>query len=265
MKNYKAFLNVLFLLCYFTDIPAQEEFKIQDPEKHFSKKDKRIFERAVNYEAAFYSRIFPDKKVNFSDIKFTVIPDQITYAAYIKKSGGAVHVNSAGVYFPSTRELVVCTSKKFRGGFVGVLCHELSHAFLHTHSGDRNSPAWLNEGLAVYLQEMAFEKKKITHRINHRFVVRVKTLIELKDLNLSDFVTWDYRKFSTESFAQEGYGYAVGYCIAFFLMQRDEDNAITIFRNLIDRQSSKEVFDDYYTGGFAQFEKDFMEYFDSIE
>jgi hypothetical protein len=261
MKNYKAILSILFLLLYFTNIPAQEEFKIQDPEKHFSKKEKRTFERAVNYEAAFYNRIFPDRKADFSDIKFTVIPDQITYAAYIGKSGGAVHANSPGIYFPATHELVVCTSKRFRGGFVTVLCHELSHAFLHIHAGGKNIPAWLNEGLAVYLQEMTFDRKKMTHRVNRRSVARVKTLIELKDLNLSDFVTWEYWKFSVESFAQEGYGYAVGYCMTLFLMQRDEDNAVAIFRNLIGEQSSKEVFDNCYDGGFAKFEKDFMEYF----
>jgi hypothetical protein len=137
----------------------------------------------------------------------------------------------------------------------------LSHAFLHLHSGDKNIPAWMNEGLAVYIQEMSFNKKKIKQRINTQSIARVKTLIEIKDIDLSEFVNWNYQKFSAESFSQEGYGYAVGYCMVLFLMQYDEDKSITIFRNLIGEQTTVEVFNDHYTGGFAQFEKDFMEYF----
>jgi uncharacterized protein YjaZ len=261
MKNNKRLWGILFFLFVFTNIPAQEEFKIQDPEKHFSTKEKQIFERAIHYEATFYDRIFPDKKIDFSAIKLTVVPNPIAFALYVSNSGSNVHKNSPGVYFPSKRELVVCTAKKYRKTFVETACHELSHAFLHLHSGGKTIPAWLNEGLAVYLQKMTFGKKKITQRVENRHITRVKTLIDLKDLNLSEFVSWNYQKFSFESFTQEGYGYAVGYCMVLFLMQRDENNAITIFRNLIGEQTSIEVFDNNYPGGFAHFEKDFMEYF----
>lgn len=260
MRRSKAIWGILFLLFFYTAILAQGEFKIQDPEKHFSKKEKQIFERAVNYEAAFYNRIFLNKKVDFSDIKFTVIPNQIEFGLYLMRFGIKTPKNSSGIYITSTHELVVCTDKKFRKDFIRILCHEVSHAFLHIHSGDKIIPAWLNEGLAVYLQVMTYEKEKITQRIDQRSVARVKTLAELKDLELSDFVTWDYQKFSVESFTQEGYGYAVGYCMVLFLMQHDEENAIAIFENLIGEKSAEEVFDTYYTGGFSQFEKDFMVY-----
>jgi hypothetical protein len=180
---------------------------------------------------------------------------------YLQELGSVAHKNSPGVYFSKTRELVVCTDKKYKKDFVKIACHELSHAFLHLHSENKNIPAWLNEGLAVYLQEMTFDRKKITQRINPLHVARVKTLIELKDLDLSEFVKWNYQKFVVESFSQEGYGYAVGYCMTLFLMQHDEDKAMTIFRNLIGEQTAIDVFNDCYPGGFAQFEKDFIEYF----
>jgi hypothetical protein len=261
MKNSRSILSILFLLLSFAGVSAQDNVKIQDPEKHFSKKEKQIFERAIHYEAEFYNRIFPDKKIDFSDIKFTVVPSQIGYMLYLRKLGAVAHKNSPGIYFPATHELVICSDKKYKESFVKISCHELSHAFLHLHSGGKNIPAWLNEGLAVYLEEMTFDRKKIKQRINSRNIARVKTLIELQDLNLSEFVTWSYQKFSAESFTQEGYGYAVGYCMTLFLMQHDEDKAITIFRNLIGEQATVAVFNDYYPGGFAQLEKDFMEYF----
>jgi hypothetical protein len=260
MEKNKPILSLLLLL-FFTGISAQENVKIQDPGKYFSKKERQTFERAISYEAAFYNCIFPDKKIDFSDIKFTVIPSQIEFVLYLRRLGAAAHINSLGVYFPSTRELVVCSDKKFKGNFVKVSCHELSHAFLHLHSGDKNIPAWLNEGLAVYFEEMKFGKKTAKQRVRNHSIARVKTLIELKDLNLSEFVAWDYQKFSNESFTQEGYGYAVSYCMVLFLMQRSEDNAITIFRTLIGEQTTIEVFNNHYANGFAQFEKDFTEYF----
>jgi hypothetical protein len=49
-----------------------------------------------------------------------------------------------------------------------------------------------------------------------------------------------------------------------FLMQQKEEQAITIFSNLIGAHSAAEIFDRHYTGGFAQFEKDFMAYIESI-
>jgi hypothetical protein len=87
----------------------------------------------------------------------------------------------------------------------------------------------------------------------------VKTLIELQEINLSEFVNWNYQKFAAESFTQEGYGYAVSYCIVLFLMQKDENRAIEIIRHLVGAASSTEIFDKYYSGGFAQFEVDFIE------
>lgn len=261
MKSSKLIFVILLVLLSFDGVlQAQEDFKIQDPDKCFSKKEKQIFERAVNYESAFYNRIFPGKRIDFSDLKFTVVPDQITFGIYLNQIGGASRKNSPGVYFPGLRELVVCTDKKNKQNFIKISCHELSHAFLHLHSENKTIPAWLNEGLAVYLQEMTFDKKTIKQRANSHFISRVKTLIELKDLNLSDFVNWSYSKFSNESFSQEGYGYAICYCMVLFMMEKDEENAITIFRNSIGTQTSLEVFNNYYTGGFMQFEKDFVAY-----
>jgi hypothetical protein len=258
----KRLIPVLCILLFFlAGIRAQEGVKIQDPENYFSKKEKRVFERAIDYEIVFYNRIFPNREIVFSDIKFTVVPNRIEYAMYLKKLGAVTHPNSPGIYFTETHELVVCTDKKYKGSFIKISCHELSHAFLHLHSDDKNLPAWLNEGLAVYLENMTFGKKKIKQHIDNPHIARVKTLIELKDLNLSEFVAWDYRKFSAESFTQEGYGYAVGYCMVLFLMQYDEEKAIAIFRNLIGEQTATEAFNDYYPGGFAQFEKDFMTHF----
>jgi hypothetical protein len=104
---------------------------------------------------------------------------------------------------------------------------------------------------------MTFNKKKITQQTNLYNVTRLKTLVKLKNLNLAEFVNWNYQRFSTESFSNEGSGCAVGYCMVLFLMQQ-EDTSFQIFRNLIGGHSTVEILNKCYSGGFAHFEKDFF-------
>jgi hypothetical protein len=260
MKYCRNILTLLLVYICYTGTYAQENIKINDPENFLSKKERKIFERAANYEASFYNLIFPDKKVDFSNIKFTIIPNYISYLSYVNNAGGPIHIDSPGIYFPSKQELVICTDKKYRKGFIAIFCHELSHAFLHLHAERRSIPAWLNEGLAVYLQEMTYDKKIITHNTNTQYVARVKTLIDIRDLDLSDFVKWDYRKFSQESFSQEGYGYAIAYCMTNFLIQQHNEIALKIIQNSIGKSAARDVFDEFYPDGFQQFEQDFIKY-----
>jgi hypothetical protein len=257
MKNKIQFITIICFLLQFSSVWAQNKFQLDDLENHFSKKEKIAFERAVEYEMTFYNRIFHEQDINFSEIKFTVVPNFLQFMLYQSQSG-SIHQNSSGFYAPSRQELVVCKDEKFKDSFLKTCFHKISHAFLHLHAGKESIPAWLNEGLAVYLENMTYSAKKITHQTNKYSLVRVKTLIELKDLNLSEFVNWDYGKFATTSFSQEGYGYATGYCMVLFLMQKDEEKAIAIFNGLLDSKTSTEIFDKYYNGGFAQFEKDFV-------
>jgi len=146
--------------------------------------------------------------------------------------------------------------------------HELSHALQHLYSGEQfnRNPPWLNEGLAVYLSEMTYHSKKNVHKKSDYLIARVKTLIELRDLDLVSFVNWEHPKFTRTSFSQDGYGYAVGYCMTLFLMNKNEKNAYALFRSLIEENKpTTEIFDNYYEGGFSQFEKDFFDYMGKIK
>ncbi|MDR2057489.1 MAG: DUF1570 domain-containing protein [Dysgonamonadaceae bacterium] len=262
MKN-SSFYIVLFCLLLSVKLAAQENLKFIDNENLLTKKETACLEKAIQYEADFFNRLFLDKTVDLSAIKFTVATGFMEFIN-VQAQAGALHANASGFFSSRDSTLVVLKNKKSKSnGFLSTCYHELSHAFLHLHVGDKYIPAWFNEGLAEYLDQMTFDKKKIVHRVNNYGVMRVKTLIELKDLNLSEFVEWNYQTFSQKSFTQEGYGYAAGYCMVLFLMQQNEERAITIFSNLIGARSTKEVFDRRYAGGFAQFEKDFIAYIES--
>ncbi|MDR0230696.1 MAG: hypothetical protein LBI82_01065 [Dysgonamonadaceae bacterium] len=259
MKSNIFSFAVLILL--FCNPVSGQNFKLDDPDNLFSKKEKTILENAINYEMDFFNRTFTNKIIDFSEINFTIIPNYMSYLLYQSKSGGVAR-QSSGYYSHSKQELVICNDKKYKNSFLKTCFHELSHAFLHLHTDKKQIPAWFNEGLAEYLGKMTFSSKKITHKTDTYLLARVKTLIELREINLAEFVNWDYRKFATESFTQEGYGYAISYCMVLFLMQQqDETQTFTIFRDLIGTKSTINVFDNYYKGGFVQFEKDFIAYF----
>lgn len=257
------FYTICFLLLCSVEVLAQNSIRLINTDNLLTKKEKLALENAIRYESDFFSRLFPEKTINISEIKFVVAASYFEFVNYQVERSDMVHVNAAGFFSPSDSALVVLKDKKTQPNiFLSTCYHELSHAFLSLYAGTKFIPPWFNEGLAEYLEQMTYEKKKAVQRINKYNVKRVKTLIELKDLKLSEFIYWDYQKFSAESFTQDAYGYAVGYCMLLFLMQNDQNNALTIFRNLIGEHSTVEVFDQYYVGGFAQFEKEFMEYFE---
>jgi uncharacterized protein YjaZ len=262
MKKNNFYIVWLCLLLS-VKLAAQENLKFIDNEDLLTKKETACMEKAIQYEADFFNRLFPDKTVDLSAVKFTVATSFMEFVN-VQAQSGALHINSSGFFSPKDSTLVVLKDKKSKSNaFLSTCYHELSHAFLYLHVGDKYIPAWFNEGLAEYLEQMTFDKKKIVHSVNTYSVARVKTLVELKDLNLSEFVNWNYQMFSQKSFTQEGYGYAVGYCMVLFLMQQKKEQVITIFSNLIGAYSTVEVFDRHYTGGFAQFEKDFRTYIES--
>jgi len=259
MKNNLYAIFIVNLLV--TGILAQEETVISI-ENILTIKENNALEKALQYKSDFFNRLFSEKTVNSWEIKFVVANNYRDYL-YIQSEYGHIKLNSFGFFSAKDSTVVVFKNKKNENPniFMRTCYHELSHAFLHLHIGNNYVPAWFIEGLAIYHAQMTFDRKNTKQHINNYYVKRVKTLIQLKEINLTEFVNLDYKKFSIESFSQEGYGYAIGYCMILFLMQQSEDKAFKIFRSLVNEYSATEVFDKYYSGGFSQFEKDFIERF----
>ncbi|MCL2651949.1 MAG: hypothetical protein FWD60_13140 [Candidatus Azobacteroides sp.] len=261
MKKNNRYITFIFVFILLAISAPAQKINFIDPDNLLTKKENLSLEKALQYESDFFNRLFSNETVNMQDIRFIVVSNYLAFMN-LQSKYGVVHVNSSGFFAPKDSTLVVFKDKKSEvNNFLPICYHEFSHAFLRLHTGDKYIPVWLNEGLADYLKQMTYDKNKITQQINNYSITRVKTLIDIKDLNLSEFVNWSYDKFSTESFTQEGYGYAVGYNIVLFLMQQQgEDKSFVIFRNLIGAHSTIEVLDKYYPGGFSQFEKNFVLY-----
>jgi len=259
MKNSKYQIHILFIILLISLNALSQEVNFPDIEKYFSKKEKATFERAWNYQDDFFKKIFLyDDMEPLTGVQISVIPNAKEYGMSLIKK------NIYGFYSPTDLKLVICNDDKHQNSALTTILHELSHAMLHQYSGSLffHIPLWLNEGLAQYLDRMTYKSKKIIHKKNDYLIARIKTLIELRDFDFANFVNLNKEDFLKKSFSEEGYGYAVGYCMVLFLINKDEDSAFSLFRSLIEElRPTTDVFDEYYEGGFSQFEKDFFEYF----
>lgn len=235
---------------------AQDSYKISDDEKTLSKSESSSLERMIDYELAFYNKVFGPGSVSRDSMKMTVVKDYVSYAFYLHNAGIKVPQGSGGVYSSKTNELVVWRGDKNRDGFLATCYHEMSHALLRSKM--KSPPVWINEGLATWFENMRVSSSSVRPQSNRYYEDRVKTLIEINDLDLKDFIAWDQSKFRQASFSQDGYGYAVAYCMISLLFKNNEEALLGIIRELAAGTSSAAAFDACYPGGLETFEKEFI-------
>ena len=243
----------LFLfLCYGINLFSQHSIK--DEESVLTKKELESLQKVIDYQLEFYNKAFPDSAMKKSSVKLNVFNNYIDYLVYQKEQFGDIRHRSSGYYFPKNKEVVVCKDK-FEWYFLNSCYHELSHFFLRSRIYNAQYD-WLNEGLAVYFENIEVSKS-IKHKRDIYWLARMKTMLELKDFNLKDFIDWSREKFYDISLTHDGYGYALGYCMVSFLMQKEE-TMIAVINNIYKGKSNYEALDNAYEGGFAAFEKDFI-------
>ena len=251
MKKVYVMLFVLLV-----GYPAFAQYNIKDSTNVLTKKERAALEQVVLYELDFYNKVQPDKVITPQDTRVNIFSNYGAYLIYQKEQTRETHHNSAGFYSRKNKEVVVCKDKH-ESRFLSVCYHELSHFFINVYFN--SVPIWLNEGLAVYFGHSK-TGKTVKHQVSKVYIVRVKTMIDLRDMDLKDFVGWDSRKFYKKSFSQEGYGYALGYSIVQYLMQKDEDLVIRILREINSGKKAEEAIAAVYDGGFSKFESDFVSY-----
>jgi hypothetical protein len=239
--------------------PAQN-YAIKDSANVLTKKEKEMLNKMIACELDFYNRVFKEDTFHPSDVNMQIFNN---YAAYITYKGlvrgeREVLFRSMGCYSAKTKEVIVCKAKNEKR-FLNSCFYLLSFSFIHQRM--KNPPLWIGAGLAAYFRNFKISSKAVKHEKNSHYITRVKTLIDLKEIDLQDFIGWSNAQFTKRSFSDENYGYAIGYCMTAFLLEKDENIVINILRELNQKKSSKEAFDNCYEGGFDQFEKDFLAHY----
>ncbi len=247
-------ISLLFAsFCCF--LLAQPKYSISDTDNVLTQKEKVSLEKAIDFQTTFYNLVFPEDTVKLSDVRLNIYNDYAAYLLYQKEQTRTTLHNSMGFYSRKNKEAVVCKAKNEKR-FLLTSYYELSHYFINTHI--ERPPVWINEGLAEYFTHLNYNGKIVKPNVYDYAVNRVKTMIQTRDINLVDFLTWDANKFYKMSFTHDNYGYSLGYCIILFLMQKDQNVAIEFIRQIKSEKSGVEAFNSCYEGGFADFEKEFL-------
>jgi len=89
-------------------------------------------------------------------------------------------------------------------------------------------------------------------------MVQLKTMLELKEYDLKDFIDWDAEKLHSTSILNNWHVFALAYGMVSFLMQ-NEETMIAVINHIYKGKSSYEALDNAYKGGFATFEKEFVQ------
>lgn len=245
---------LLMLCCLCGNIYAQ--YDISDADGVLSPKETTALRQIIAHQLVFYNRVFPDVSIKPVDVRLNIFSNYGLYILYQNELMETIRHRSMGFYSHKNREAVVC-KKDNDQGFLKICYHELSHFFVNTYF--RAIPTWLNEGLAVYFEHMK-PGKTVNHQVMKTFIFRVQTMIDIRDIDLADFILWNSKKFYDKSFSHENYGYALGYAIVLYLMQKDENMVVALIRELNAGKKGSDAVDAVYDGGFSAFEEDFMKY-----
>ncbi|NDV79388.1 DUF1570 domain-containing protein [Dysgonomonas sp. 511] len=252
-------IYIAFLLLLIADI-ACAQYAIKDNDKVLDKKEQKVLEQVISHQLEFYNKVLPDSAINSTDVRLVIFSKYGDYLMYQKEQTNTTHHRSMGFYSRKNKEAVVCKDRH-ENGFLSTCYHELSHFFVNTYFG--SVPIWLNEGLAVYFGNTK-AGKTVKHQPHNTFFMRVKTMVDTQDINIEEFLDWSHKQFSKKSFTHENYGYALGYSIVQFLMQKDPQIVINIIREIKDGKNSREAIEVSYGGGFSRFESDFFEYISKV-
>lgn len=229
-----------------------------------SKKEKEKIEFLFQYQAAFYKQ--------FGSISDTIQPKIIifkdkkglqNYMTFLGKKSSLGNNRLAGTFFADRRELIVARSEN--SDVLQSISWQVSNYFifltLKNIHNDSVGSHWIQPGLDSYFKYISFKKNEIRHNPPTKNAEnRVKTAIETGELNLKEFIGFNKKTLYKSQRQNNHYAYSLSHYITYFLMQNHKDFFIQMIKDVENGATSFEVFEQLYPGGFAQFEKDFMNY-----
>ncbi|MDR1679574.1 MAG: DUF1570 domain-containing protein [Prevotellaceae bacterium] len=247
---------ILLAVFAFTAISIQPQVYIfENSGQPISTKDRVKIDRVIQYETEFYKQF---GEIDTIQIKLRLFAKKEAYQAYLKSNKIAkTFYHSGGMYRPKTKELLVL--KPENANYLKIVYHETSHYLLHLVISKQ--PRWLSEGLAEYFENINLGKKKITHEIPPATTSFIKSMIDLKEIDLQDFILMKSKDFWKETITNESYPYRISHGIVYFLIEKDSEQFKQIVLKIKNGSASYDTINETYAGGFTQFEKDFIKYY----
>lgn len=250
--NNKSFF-ILTLLFIATNINASNII-FENLGTKLSKKDSSKIDIIIKHEQMFYAELC---NIDSIHIKLNIFTDKTAYALYSRGKGYPADKYTGGVYFSKTKECIVL--KKNEDDYLPIVYHEISHYF--THLFYDKCPRWLNEGLAEYFEQCTIKKKEIKHEMTEYEIGRIKTMIQIDDINFSEFFSWTNSEFMKKQSTDDMYAYILSHGIVYFLLEKDKNIFKDILLCIKSGHKGDEAIDKFYPGGFTAFNKDFRKYY----
>lgn len=246
MKTLMSFIALVMLVV----LPVRSQSIIlENVGRSIPERDSLKIIRMADYQKSFYSQI---GIVDSARIKLRIFRNQEAYLSYMKlHSKDAVSQLSGGVFDGKSKELCVPLSSSY----LQVVYHELSHYFFNKHFS--RSPGWLSEGLARYFEYTQIKKNEILHPLSELEVRYIKSMLEMKEIELKKLVAISGCEVARKSLTNDGYIHKVGYGIVYMFIENHPSEFIQLLTNIKRGAESYDAIQATYPGGFAQFESDF--------
>ncbi|MFI4912000.1 MAG: hypothetical protein ACIAQZ_10080 [Sedimentisphaeraceae bacterium JB056] len=213
------------------------------------------------------------------DFKVTLIifDDKEKYNQYYRDKFGSEAL-ADGYFSLGDNECVVWKNTDVKQ-MLEVLFHETQHLLMAHHYP--NCPMWLNEGLSQYFQGLnVIGRNKRIYSTNDCKEWNVHWLKTGFPVNPKEYVNLDYDQWNELRAENVTAAYSIGYSMTYFLMRSSNMRKILkdvvleckkdygfeeqiiekngekyLYKKLLSRPTT-EVFDEYYPGGYDEFESD---------
>ena len=196
-----------------------------------------------------------------TSIKVKIFGQQSDFLAY-QKGVFDTHVSTTGFYYKKTNEAAVWKNRDVKS-MLQVISHEAFHGILWTNY--EKMPTWLNEGLAEYFEQIEVYGTTAVIKPSkgwERMMQRASLAKAIPDLR--DFLDYDHKQWWKLN-GRQGFSYAIGWSLCFYLMSNDEGRAllVEIFKaRQVDKEASiSGVVDRHYEGGVERLEENLNKWF----
>lgn len=247
-------LSLLFLLCFTAQ--AQQILIKYEGEK-LSRKDSLKIDKISSYEIEFYKQIFTFDSLL---LKYRVFATKDAYVKFLAEHKIKMHDRRfIAKYAKKINTCLIFRNEKADDDvFWGSVSFCTSSALIHQQKG--SNQAWLSTGLNQYFKFMDVGRKSFTHQLPVVYIAKLKSMIEMKDLNLEEFISSKNKEFLKQQLTDESSAYALSHALVYFLIEKDFSKFKELVRSIKAGQSSYEAINSNYLGGFSAFNIDFQKY-----
>ncbi|WP_293785311.1 DUF1570 domain-containing protein [uncultured Pedobacter sp.] len=214
--------------------------------------EQKKIEKLIAYERMFCNEIFETRENITAPVKLNLYGKSKDYRL-VQKTYKAP-VNSAGFYIAAINEAFVYKSSDF----ISVALHEASHSIFQLNF--KNSPKWLNEGLAEFFETLDFDSDGNLYAYPQSG--RIKSIKAGIDLKNSERLKNFFRIYSGSFYGHNvDDNYNTAYSVIYFFVKSKRGDMLKNIIKLISQGYDTEKAIELTFGSFDKFEERYKQFY----